>query len=151
VGRISSGFRHGTIPPDAVLGLEIQSDSLEVVRSVYADIRDIVSGVAHEQQAGLKLKSISEQAPSRLKFSHPLVKSAVAVMKKLKLEPVTTPSESELSVFLSRHIPAITLGLTHGADAPAPEQARVRISPLFKGIAQVLGVMAAMDSGVCDG
>lgn len=151
MGKISGGSRHGTTPADAVLGLEIQSDSLEVVRSLYADIRDIVNGVAHELQAGLKLKSISEQAPSRLKFSHPLVKSAAAVMKKLRLEPVTMPSESELSVFLSRHIPAITLGLTHGADAFLPEQARVRISPLFKGIAQVIGVMAAMDSGVCDG
>lgn len=150
VGRISGGFKHGTIPFDANLGLEIQSDSVEMVRSVYADIKDIVNGVAHEQQAALKLKSISEQAPSRLKFSHPLVKSTIAVMKKLKLEPVTVPSESELSVFLSHNIPAITLGLTHGADAFLPEHSKVKISPLFKGIAQVIGVISAIDSGVCD-
>jgi acetylornithine deacetylase/succinyl-diaminopimelate desuccinylase-like protein len=150
VGRISGGIKHGTIPFDASLGLEIQSDSVEMVRSVYADIKDIVNGVAHEQQAVLKLKSISEQAPSRLKFSHPLVKSAIAVMKKLKLEPVTVPSESELSVFLSHNIPAITLGLTHGTDAFLPEHSTVKISPLFKGIAQVIGVLSAIDSGVCD-
>ena len=150
VGRISGGIKHGTIPFDASLGLEIQSDSVEMVRSVYADIKDIVNGVAHEQQAVLKLKSISEQAPSRLKFSHPLVKSAIAVMKKLKLEPVTVPSESELSVFLSHNIPAITLGLTHGNDAFLPEHSKVKISPLFKGIAQVIGLLSAIDSGVCD-
>ncbi len=150
IGRITGGFKHGTIPFDASLSLEIQSDSVEMVRSIYADIKDIVNGVSHEQQAGLKLKSISEQAPSRLKFSHPLVKSAVAVMKKLKLEPVNVPSESELSVFLSHNIPAITLGLTHGIDAFLPEHSKVQISPLFKGIAQVVGVVAAIDGGVCD-
>jgi len=150
VGRINGGVKHGTIPFDATLGLEIQSDSVEMVRSIYADIKDIVNGVAQEQRASLKLKSISEQPPARLKFSHPLVKSTIEVMKRLKLEPVVEPSESELSAFLSRNIPAITLGLTHGTEAFPPEHSKVRISPLFKGIAQIIGVISAIDGGVCD-
>ncbi len=150
IGRINGGVKHGTIPFDASLGLEIQSDSVEMVRSVYTDIKDIVNGMAHEQQAGLRIRSISEQAPARLKFSHPLVKATTAVMKKLKLEPVNLPSESELSVFLSHNIPAITLGLTHGADAFLPEHSKVKITPIFKGIAQVVGVITAIDSGICD-
>ena len=92
----------------------------------------------------------SEQLPSRLKFSHPFVKATVEVMKKLKLEPVALPSESELSAFLSRKIPAVTLGITYGKESFAPEHAKVRIEPMFKGIAQIVGVMLAIDNGVCD-
>ena len=70
-------------------------------------------------------------------------------MEKLDLKPVREASESELSIFLSRKIPAVTLGITRG-DNYHSEKAVMEIDPMFKGIAQVLGVMMAIDSGVCD-
>ncbi|MDY6824211.1 MAG: peptidase dimerization domain-containing protein [Thermodesulfobacteriota bacterium] len=151
IGRISGGAKHGVIAHNAKLGFEIQSDSAEMVKSAYADIKDIVSGAEHEYQVNIRLKSISEQAPSRLTFSHPLVKATVKVMKNLRIEPVNMPSESELSAFLSRQIPAVTLGITHGEESFVPEQSRAKIEPIFKGIAQVVGVINALDSGECDG
>ncbi len=150
IGRIAGGFKHGVTAYDATLGFEIQSDSVDMVKSVCADIRDIVDGVGHEYQVSLKMKTISEQHPSRLKFSHSLVKSTVDIMKKLKLEPVSVPSESELSVFLSHDIPAVTLGITTGAASRTPQNDNIRIEPIFKGIAQVIGVVQAIDNGVCD-
>ncbi|MDH3956928.1 MAG: hypothetical protein OET81_09560, partial [Desulfobacteraceae bacterium] len=83
------------------------------------------------------------------KFNHPLVKSSVAVMKKLDLTPVSGPSESELSIFLSRKIPAVTLGITRGVNYHQ-QNASVEIEPISKGIAQIIGVIMAIDSGVCD-
>jgi di/tripeptidase len=70
-------------------------------------------------------------------------------MKKLDLTPVSEPSESELSIFLSRKIPAVTLGITRGENYHQ-KNARVEIEPMFKGIAQVVGVIKAIDNGVCD-
>jgi hypothetical protein len=70
-------------------------------------------------------------------------------MKRLNLAPVSEPSESELSIFLSRKIPAVTLGITHGTNVHL-ENASVQIEPMFTGIAQVIGVIMAIDSGVCD-
>ncbi|MDY6905087.1 MAG: hypothetical protein SWH61_10415 [Thermodesulfobacteriota bacterium] len=150
LGRITGGSKHGVIAHTARLGFEIQSDSAEMVKSVYSDIKDIVDGAGHEFQVSMRLKSITEQAPSRLTFSHPLVKATVEVMKKLKIDPVNMPSESELSAFLSRRIPAVTLGITHGEESFVPEEAKARIEPMFKGIAQIVAVIRAMDSGVCD-
>jgi len=86
---------------------------------------------------------------ARLIFNHPLIKSSVAVMKKLDLTPVSGPSESELSIFLSRKIPAVTLGITRGKNLHQ-QNASVEIEPISKGIAQVIGVIMAIDSGVCD-
>ncbi len=70
-------------------------------------------------------------------------------MKKLGVEPVSEASESELSIFLSHKIPAVTLGITK-KDTDNPDDA-IRIEPMFKGIAQIVGVLQAIDSGVCDG
>ncbi len=150
IGKIAGGLKHGDIATKASLGFEIQSDSADMVKAVFSDIKDIVDGVSHEYKVSLKLQTISEQPPSRMKFSHPLVKATVAVMKKLKLEPVNEPSESELSAFLAKDIPAVTLGLTHGEDGALPEDSRIKIDPIYKGIAQVAGVIKAIDSGVCD-
>jgi hypothetical protein len=70
-------------------------------------------------------------------------------MKTLGIEPMSEASESELSIFLSNKIPAVTLGITHG-DNYHLENATMEIEPMFKGIAQIIGVIKAIDSGVCD-
>ncbi len=148
-GKIAGGIDYGKIAQDASLGFEIRSDSDRIVREVYKDIKDIVDGINHEQDVELQLNTISNLHAARLKFNHPLVKSAGAVMKTLGLKPFSASSESELSIFLSRKIPAVTLGITRGKKR-FQEDASMKINPMFKGIAQVIGVLTAIDKGVCD-
>jgi hypothetical protein len=148
-GKINGGLKHGQIALTATLGIEIRSDSDEMVGRLYTDIRDIVQGLGHEYEVELKTKTISNVRASRLKYNHPLVKSAVNVMTSLGLQPISGPSESELSIFLSRNIPALTLGLTYG-HGYQQEVASMQINPMFAGIAQVIGIMSAIDAGVCD-
>jgi tripeptide aminopeptidase len=149
IGKISGGFKHGMIAYDAKLGFEIQSNSDKMVKSIFNDIKDIVEGISHEHEVELKLKTLSNINAARIKFNHPLVKSTVDVMKKLDLTPISEPSESELSIFLSRKIPAVTLGITRGENHQHIN-ATAEIEPMFKGIAQIIGVIMAIDSGVCD-
>jgi len=149
IGKIGGGINHGEIATDAAVGFEIQSDSDRMVKNIYNEIKDIINGIRQEFDVELSLKTVSNLNAARLRFNHPLVKSASAVMKKLNLTPVSEPSETELSIFLSRSIPAITLGITKGYDY-YQEHAAIRIEPIFKGIAQIVGVLMAIDSGVCD-
>jgi tripeptide aminopeptidase len=149
VGRISGGIDHGKDALSANIGLEIRSESDAIVKEVNNEIRDIVEGIRNEFDVELSLKTISNLNASRLKYNHPLVKSASSIMKKLGVEPVSEASESELSIFLSHKIPAVTLGITK-KDTDNPDDA-IRIEPMFKGIAQIVGVLQAIDSGVCDG
>lgn len=149
IGKISGGISHGEIADDATIGFEIQSDSDKMVKEIYNDTRDIANGISHEYEVELDLKTISNLNASKLRFNHPLVKSAAAVIKKLDLLPVSEPSETELSIFLAHKIPAVTLGITKGEDYHQ-KNARIRIEPMFKGIAQIIGVLMAIDSGVCD-
>jgi acetylornithine deacetylase/succinyl-diaminopimelate desuccinylase-like protein len=149
VGKIAGGVNHGGIPYEANLGFEIRSDSYKMVRSVFNNIGDIVEGIGHENEVDMKLKTISHLKASRLKFSHPLVKGASAVIKSLGIEPLGEPSESELSIFLSQSIPAVTIGITRGENQYT-ENARMEIDPMFTGIAQLIGILQVIDSGVCD-
>jgi tripeptide aminopeptidase len=149
IGKTSGGFKHGMIAYEATLGFEIQSNSDKMVKSIFHNIKDIVEGVSHEYEVDLKLNTLSNIHAARLQFNHPLVKSAMNVMKKLGLTPVSGPSESELSIFLSRNIPSITLGITRGENHHQ-QNARVEIEPIATGIAQIIGVIMAIDNGVCD-
>ena len=149
IGKVSGGFKHGVIPYDGILGFEIQGVSDKMVKSVYKDIQDLIAGISHEFEVDLDLKTISNLSAARLKYNHPLVKSAFAVMEKLELKPISSPSESELSIFLANKIPAVTLGITHGDDYHHP-YAHIEIESLFTGIAQMIGVLMAIDRGVCD-
>ncbi|MBS3757278.1 MAG: hypothetical protein KGY61_01295 [Desulfobacterales bacterium] len=149
IGKIDGGFKHGVIAYDARLGFEIQSDSDPMVKQMYNEIKDIVDGISHEHNVALKLNPISTLNACTLKYRHPLVKSTVAIMKRLGITPVSESSESELSIFLANKIPAVTLGLTDGKNIHL-DHASMKIDPVFTGIAQVLGVIMAMDQGVCD-
>ena len=148
-GKIAGGFKHGDIALDATLGLEIQSTTRKMVKSIYNDIQDIVDGIGPERQVDLTLKTISNVHAARLKYNHPLVKTAVAIMKQLDLTPVSSHSESELSIFLSRKIPALTLGITRGKNYHL-DNASMEITPMSKGVAQVIATLMAIDDGVCD-
>jgi hypothetical protein len=75
--------------------------------------------------------------------------SAAAVLESLGIKPISKSTESAMSIFLSRKIPAITLGITHGENYYM-DNATMEIEPMFTGIAQLIGVLQAIDNGVCD-
>jgi len=150
IGKIVGGANHGKIAYEATLGFEIRSDSYKMVKSIHSNIKDIVDGISHENEVDLNIKTISNLKAARLNFNHPLVKSSAAVMRVLDIKPISKSTESALSIFLSRKIPAITIGITHG-ESFYSDKATMEIEPMFKGIAQVIGVIKAIDSGVCDG
>jgi acetylornithine deacetylase/succinyl-diaminopimelate desuccinylase-like protein len=149
IGKISGGVKHGLAPSDAGLGLEIQSGSDAMVREIFDNIEDIVNEIGQQYSVDLNLSTISSQKAARLKYSHPLIKSTAKIMAGLGIKPSGMSSSSELSVFLSRDIPAVTLGVTNGYHYQK-ENATIEIDPIARGIAQVVGVLQAIDKGVCD-
>lgn len=149
IGKIEGGQKHGIIAYEATLGLEIQSDSDNMVKAIFEDIKDMVTGISHEFGVRMELDTISNATAARLRYNHPLVKAAGQVMQALDIQTVGMPSESELSIFLAKKIPAVTLGLTRGEHYHLPES-QMEIEPMFTGIAQLIGVLQAIDSGVCD-
>ncbi len=149
IGKIGGGIKHGDPALSAALGFEIVSDSRRMVDGVFKKVLDMTESLAYEKQVRLRIEKVSDIDSVRLDYSHPLVKSAIGVMESLSLTPEVGSSESELSLFLSQGIPAVAVGISD-IEHQHTENASVAIDPLFKGIAQVLGILIAIDQGACD-
>jgi di/tripeptidase len=149
IGKIAGGFNHGEIAYNASIGFEIQSDSDEMVKSLYADIRDIVAGINNTYDVALQFNRISNLNQTRLNHNHPMIKCATRILNCLDVDIFSEPSESSHSIFLHRQIPAITLGITCG-DNFHQDDAMIEIEPMYKGIAQIPALLMAMDRGLCD-
>ncbi len=150
IGKVRGGFNHGKDAYNAQIGFEIRSDTDKMVKVLYNDIQDIVYGINNAYAVELKLKRISNLNATSLAFGHPLVKCASKILHRINKEIVSEPSETALSIFLQRNIPAITLGVTHGENFHQ-EDSMIEIDPMFKGIAQIVALLMAIDNGVCDG
>jgi len=149
LGTIRGGVKFGSRAMTSRLGFEIQSTDNAEVENIFAMVEDITTSIAYEKRAKVMLERVSHVNASNLGYGHPLVKTALSVLKKLEIEPIMDSSESELSLFLSAGIPAITIGLTQGSNYHL-ETASMKIDPLFSGIAQLITLLKAIDSGVCD-
>ncbi|MFW5692797.1 MAG: hypothetical protein ACOCWL_01140, partial [Thermoguttaceae bacterium] len=57
---------------------------------------------------------------------------------------------SELSEFIARGIPAVTLGISRGERSRMKGTDYVLIEPILTGVAQLVGAILAIDRGACD-
>lgn len=128
----------------ASLRFEIRSESDEMVESLIGKIRSLAEEMSAQSETKVDLEVLSQRHPGGILFSHPFNDAARKILKELGVKPIMSPSTSELSAFIAKGIPALTLGLTRG-DQEAGEQEVLEISPLSKGLTQLIGVLLSID------
>lgn len=149
LGSIEGGSSYNTLATEASLCFEARSESGEVVDQIHELMHDIVTEMQYRSHAGVAFEVLARRKPGGIGFRHPLVRNVRAIMQALGIKPHVTPSLSELSAFIDNGIPAATIGLTKG-ERHNQENESIEIEPLFKGLAQLIGVLAAIDGGYCD-
>jgi di/tripeptidase len=149
LNSIESGASFNTIPTQASLQFEIRSESGELVEELGNRIGDIGAEVSSQTGAEVEYHVLARREPGGIKFSHPLADHARAILKKLDVNHRITPSTSELSAFIDRGIPAVTVGLTDGEHLNE-ENERLAVPPMAKGLSQLIGLILALDRGCCD-
>lgn len=149
MGSIEGGTSFNTTALNAKLQFEIRSESSEMVQDIHQAMQEIVSEVSSRSGDTIAMDIFAQREPGGIPFSHPLIRHTRNIMDKLEIEPRPGPSTSELSTFIDRNIPAITLGLTHG-DHVHEKNETIDIEPIYTGIAQVLGTLLAIDGGYCE-
>jgi len=149
MGSISGGSSFNTIAKEATLGFEVRSESEEVVRDVGKTIQDIAKEVASKTGDEVVLDIFARRRPGGIPYAHPLNECARSVMNKLEIEPRLAPSTSELAALIDKKIPALTLGITSGDRIHKMDES-VQIEPIYKGLAQIIGILIATDGGFCD-
>jgi len=149
LGAIQGGTSHHTLPSHAQLKFEVRSESSEMLQSLHNQLKQIVSEVSATSEAEVSLDIFARRQAGGIPFSHPLVQNLSQILKTLGIESKIGVSISELSAFIDREIPAITLGITTGAGLGKTNE-NVNIKPISKGMAQLVGTLIAIDKGLCD-
>ncbi|TVR16015.1 MAG: M20/M25/M40 family metallo-hydrolase [Balneolaceae bacterium] len=149
MGSIVGGSSFNTIARDATLGFEVRSESQEVVEKTGDTINDIVLEVSSKTGDQIELDIFAMRSPGGIPFAHPLTKCARSVMETLDIEPRLSPSISELSALIDQKIPALTLGITVGEQTFKSNET-IQIEPIYKGLAQLIGTILAVDGGYCE-
>lgn len=149
LGTIQGGTSYNNIATDSLLRFEIRSESADVVRAIHNEIKDRITEISLETAAEVSLSIVARREPGGIDFRHPLVRRARDILKALSIEPRVAPSTSEVAELIRHKIPSITLGLTTGSNLNQVNE-EVMIEPIFNGVAQLLGLLIAMDEGLCD-
>jgi len=149
MGSISGGSSFNTTALNATLRFEIRSESSEQVQSIHQNFEEIVSEVSSKSGDTIELDIFAQREPGGIPYTHPLVRNTRKILNKLDLEPRPGPSTSELSTFIDRDIPAVTLGLTEGDHIHEINES-IKIEPMYKGIAQTIATLKAIDGGYCE-
>ena len=113
-----------------------------------AQVQAIISEVSTQTGADISLEVFASRRPGGINYQHPLAKAVRRIMSALDIQPRKSPSTSELSAFIDHDIPAITIGITAGEHQNTPEE-EVGIEPMFTGLAQLIGILLAIDKGYC--
>lgn len=146
LGSIEGGHAFSKIAHHSLLRFEIRSESGEVVNDIKDQIEDAIAEMRFETRAEVTLDIVAQRQPGGIEFRHPLVRCARDIMGRLGVEPRMAPSTSELAELIAHDIPAVTLGLTMG-EHMGERVEEIMIEPMFTGIAQLLGMLQAMDEG----
>ena len=149
LGSVEAGEGFNIIPTEGRLCFEVRSESEEIVHRIAGELEDIIEDVISQTGAEVDLDIVARREPAGLPIGHPLVRETREIMSSLGLRPHITPSISEVSSMIAHGVPAVTLGITQG-DRLHEMRETVQIDSMFTGIAQLVGVLLAMDGGFCD-
>jgi acetylornithine deacetylase/succinyl-diaminopimelate desuccinylase-like protein len=149
LGSIRGGNSYNTIPTKAVLRFEARSQSSEMVDELRQCIEDVAVDVSSRTRVNVQLDILARREPGGLEFGHPIVRTAGSIISELGLEPSVNPSISELSAFVAHAIPAVTIGIS-SVENRHEQNESVAIHPIATGVAQLIGILLAIDGGFGD-
>lgn len=147
IGVIAGGTSINTIAAEASAELDLRDGADAVldahVHAVEAALRDAVPpGVT------LDIEPLGRRPGGATPASHPLVEAARAARHAAGLAPAEEiASSTDANAAMGRGIPAISVGLTHGANAHRADEL-VEIAPLDPGLRALDALVDALAAGL---
>ena len=149
LGSIEGGIAPGNVARETTMGFEVRSESAEVLNQVREQLEDIVEDASAQSGKRVSLDIYARREPGSLDIGHPLVRQARAILTGLGLTPAMYATTSMMAALRDAGVPALTLGLTTGerrSELDEIEEAAA-IAPLAVGLAQLVGLVQAIDEG----
>ena len=140
VGIIAGGSSVNTIAADAMLELDLRSESAASLEAVVQQVKQIVAS-AQKPGVTIELEDIGRRPSGELPAGHRLVKLAQDCLRGVGIEPRLSIGSTDANLPLSLGIPSITVGLTTGGKAHSVHE-YINIAPLEKGVEQLLRLVS---------
>ncbi len=149
IGSVHGGISSSNIARTTTLQFEVRSESSEIIRQIAEQIEDITEDVAGKSGTRVELDILAQREPGGIDIAHPLTKSARAILTKLGLQPSLYATTSMMAALRDAGIAALTLGITTGERKNELDEIdeAVAIAPMSLGMAQLVGMLLAMDGG----
>ena len=140
VGILSGGTSVNTIAAEAMLELDLRSESTATLEGVVRQVKQIVASV---QKPGVRieLEAIGQRPAGELPAEHRLVKLAQDCLGGVGIEAHLGIGSTDANLPLSLGFPSITIGLTTGGKAHSVHE-YMNIAPLEKGVEQLLRLVS---------
>jgi tripeptide aminopeptidase len=116
VGKISGGTSVNTIAAEASLELDLRSDKIEALQEISRKAEALAESVKR-QGVEVHLDLIGQRPAGEIPEQHPLVLLAKSCLVEQGIQPVLNIASTDANLPLSLGLPAVTIGLTHGASA----------------------------------
>ncbi len=149
LGSIHGGNAFNTEATRATLGFEVRSEETGRITWITQVIQDIVDEIDFETDSTIELKMVARRKMGGIPYSHALVKTVKEIVEQLGVKPKIAPSTGQLSAFVDKGIPALTIGLTNGFNVHEDAESAA-IDPMFQGLTQLVALLIAIDKGICD-
>ena len=140
VGILAGGSSVNTIAAEAMLELDLRSESAAALEGVVRQVRDIVHSV-QKPGVSIELETIGQRPSGELPADHPLVKLAQNCLRSVGIESHLNIGSTDANLPLSLGYPSITVGLTTGGKAHSVYE-YINIAPLEKGVEQLVKLVS---------
>jgi len=118
IGSLQGGTSINTIAPNAGLELELRSEAESALHKLDRELHRICSGKNLPDRLSVQLELIGERPAGEIPADHPLVQLAYEVSSTYAgIVPELGIASTDASLPLSRGLPAVCIGITHGGNA----------------------------------
>jgi len=140
VGVISGGSSVNTIAAEAMLELDLRSESAAALDALVKQVEEISCSV---QKPGvmIELETIGERPSGSLPVEHRLVRHAQECLQEVGIMPHLNIGSTDANLPLSLGLPCVTIGLTNGGGAHTIHEF-INIAPLEKGVEQLVRLVS---------
>jgi acetylornithine deacetylase/succinyl-diaminopimelate desuccinylase-like protein len=140
IGIISGGSSVNTIAAEALLELDLRSESAETLEALAGQVEQMVHA-AQKPGVTVEAEIIGLRPSGELPADHPLVRLAQECLRAAGVEPHLNTGSTDANLPLSRGLPSVTIGLTTGGRAHTVYE-YINLAPLEKGLEQVVQLVS---------
>jgi tripeptide aminopeptidase len=142
IGVISGGTSVNTIASEASIEVDIRSEDMNVLKLLVRQVDDVIETANKPGEEFIRVTKevIGERPVGELPEEHPLVRLACRCLESQGIQANINIGSTDANLPLSRGLPAICVGLTHGGGAHTSKEYILK-APIAQGMAQLIAIV----------